>query len=167
MAIVTENGTGQSTAETLCSVTDADTYLAARGITLWGTLSTAEREQALRRAADHIEQTFSGRWAGSRLNDTQALSWPRVGVPMRDAGSYYASDSVPVAVRDAQALMAFKAASGDLSPDVERVVQSEAIGPISTTYAAGAPPFTQYRAITAMLAPFMRHGGNAISILRC
>ena len=44
MALETETGTGSATAESFCSVADADTYHAARGTTLWATLTTACHE---------------------------------------------------------------------------------------------------------------------------
>jgi hypothetical protein len=91
---------------------------------------------------------------------------PRQDVPMKDAGgqhiaAYFPTNAIPAIVQQAQAAMAFKAASGDLSPDLTRAVQSEAIGPLSTTYANGSPQFTRYRAIDNMLAPLLRESGGA------
>lgn len=166
MALIVEDGSIVAWAESFCSVTFADGYLSARGYTLWAGLTPDQKEQALRRAADYIEQAYSSRWDGYRTRATQALSWPRQDVPMKDAGgeriaAYYAPNEVPVSVQQAQAAMAFKAAAGDLNPDLARAVQSETIGPISTTYSNGSPQFTRYRAIDGMLAPLLRDSSGA------
>lgn len=153
MALVTEDGSGMADADSFVSVADADAYLAARGYTLWATLMEAEKEQAIRRAADHMEQAYGQRWKGERASDTQALSWPRSGIDGVE------SDSTPLVVAQANALLAFKAAAGDLSPDVERVVQSESIGPISTTYAPGSAPWTKFRSVDNMLASLLKARG--------
>lgn len=167
MSIVIEDGTGLANAEAFCSVAFADTYLAARGLTLWATMSTAEKEQALRRAADCMEQWYRNTWAGTRVNSTQALSWPRYEVPMRDfCGAYYPSNAVPAIVQQAQALLAFKAAAGDLSPDVERMVLREKIGPLETEYSPTAPAFTRYRAIDNTLSPLLRGSAGSASVVR-
>ena len=166
MALIVEDGTLVSGAESLCSVDFADTYLADRGYTLWAGLTTTQKEQAHRRAADYIEQAYGPRWEGYKASASQALSWPRQDVPMKDAGgqhiaAYFPANVVPAIVQQAQAAMAFKAASGDLSPDLTRAVQSETIGPLSTTYANGSPQFTRYRVIDNMLAPLLRESGGA------
>lgn len=50
MTIEVETGSGSATSESYASTSDVDTYQSNRGVTLWATLSTAEKEQALRRA---------------------------------------------------------------------------------------------------------------------
>ncbi len=174
MTIQVEDGTGLADAEAFCSVAFADTYLATRGYTLWATMSEAEREQALRRSADYMEQLYRERWAGYRINTTQSLSWPRYEVPMKDAAggymlAYYESDEVPLIVQQANALLAYKAAGGDLSPDIGRLKQRVKVGPIETEYAVGGTPYTRHRAIDNMLLPFFKgaSGLGSIPVVRC
>ena len=50
MSLIVEDGTGMETAESYASVAQADARLAALGMTNWATLTTTEKEQALRRA---------------------------------------------------------------------------------------------------------------------
>lgn len=167
MALITEDGTGLSAAESLCSVAFATAYHAARGNSAFEALgSDPVREQLLRKATDYLEQMFREQWAGHRINTTQALSWPRYGVPMRDAGSFYASDAVPVIVANACAELALRAISGSLAPDIGRLKSRVKIGPIETEYAAGAA-HTRYRAIDQMLLPLLKgSGGMGVKVIR-
>ena len=66
MALIVEDGTGLETAESYASVAQADARLAALGMTNWATLTTTEKEQALRRATVAMVQFFGGRWKGAR-----------------------------------------------------------------------------------------------------
>lgn len=164
MALETETGTGSESAESLCSVTDADAYHAARGYTLWATMSEAEREQALRRATGYMQQTYRQRWAGCRAYSSQALDWPRFDVPRRDYGDYYPSDAVPNEVRDACAELAFRAASGDLAADLGQQVTERTVGPITTKYAAGSTSVKRYRAVDMLLGPLLRASGSGVAV---
>ena len=160
MALVTEDGTGKSDAESFISVEDADDYFEARGITNWGEkLSTTEKEQALRRGTDYLEATYGDRWKGERVTADQALSWPRYGVCQN--GFDVASDVVPVAVQRACAEMAIRAAAGELSPDLGAQVKSEQVGPIAVTYADGARQQVRYQAVDNLLAGLLSGGGQS------
>ena len=74
MALVVEDGTGLSTAESYISVADADTYHSDRGNALW-TGTDAVKEEALRQATEYLDATYD--WKGSISLTTQALNWPR------------------------------------------------------------------------------------------
>lgn len=169
MALTNETGVGLSNAEAYCTLAFADAWHLGRGITLWATMLEAEREQAIRRATDYMVQVYRFRWAGLRKSTTQALDWPRLDVPCLDTpGGFYASDIVPVEVQRACAELAFKAASGDLAPDIGRVAIREKIDVIEVEYAAGSVPWVRYRAIDTMLAPmFSPSAGSGISLVRC
>lgn len=171
MALITEAGSGSATAESYISVTDADTYFLDRGNAVWAALLTADKESALRKATDYMVGRYGLQWAGVRATTTQALDWPRYYVPRRDSASmrygtiYYDFDTVPVAVQRACAELAVRASAADLSPDLTAQVKSETVGPISVTYADGARQDTAYKAIDAMLAPFLK-GGGALPVFR-
>ena len=152
-----ESGQGLPEAEAYVSVADADAWLAARGYTLWATLMEAEKEQAIRRATDHLEQAYGQRWKGDRASDTQALSWPRSGVVVD--GYTIPADVIPPVLANASCLLAFKAASGELMEDTTRAVSRETIGPITTEYERGSAQGTRYRSIDAMLAPLLKARG--------
>lgn len=167
MALFVETGSGSATAESYSSVSDADTYLAARGQTLWSPLSTSDKEAALRRATDFMQQAYRVRWSGTRSSATQALDWPRWNVPLKDVpggyGSgpaYYSSAAIPPEVKSACIALALKAAAGDLAPDIEPQTLSEKVGPIEVTYAEGSRQTVKYQAIDNMLAPYLMDGGS-------
>ncbi len=164
MPLIVEDGTGLPNADSYISVADADTHFADRGITLWATMQEVEKEQAIRRATDYMEGWYSQDWSGSRLTQAQALSWPRQGVKVD--GWYLPTDQVPSLVVKACAEVAFRAAGGDLNPDLAAQVKSETVGPISVTYADGARQKPKYAAIDAMLSSLLSGGGGMIKLVR-
>lgn len=173
MALIVEDGTGKPDAESYISVADATAYFAARGNTTWaGLASDTVREQLLRAATDYMLQAYRLRWAGMRVTATQALDWPRRYVPNRDVPNlygpyvtYYDFDTVPVTIGHACAELAVRASVSPLAPDLTAQVKSETVGPISVVYADGARQAPEYRAIDAMLAPFLK-GMGAVPVVR-
>lgn len=175
MALDVEDGTGKATADAYCSQAFADAWHSGRGVTLWATLLSDEKDQAIRRATDYMEQVYRYRWAGQRASTTQALAWPRTWVPMLDTVnmayggvSYYADNVVPTELQKACAELAFKAASGDLAPDIGRLAKRVKVAAIEKEYETGAAPWTRYRAIDNMLAGLMKAeaSGSTIKLVR-
>lgn len=177
MALVTEDGTGRSDAESYISVADATAYHAARGNAAWAALATDTiREQLLRKATDAMLQMFANRWAGTRSSSTQALDWPRYNVPVKDGPanlpesygvrSYYPSNTVPLLVARACAELALKAATADLIADGAQAVKREKIGPLEVEYQDGSSDATNYRAIEGMVQPFLKGNGGQINLVR-
>jgi hypothetical protein len=160
----TEDGTAKANAESLITVADADTYFTGRGITNWATLSTTEKEQALRRATDYMEQVYGLKWKGERTKHTQALSWPRYDVCAN--GFDVDSDVVPVPVQRACAEMALRAAAGELAPDVGRLAKRETVDVITVEYESGAVPYVRYRAVDNLLAPYLEGGTGSVKVYR-
>lgn len=174
MALVIEDGSGKSDAESFISVEDADTYFSNRGNATWAALNTAQKEQNLRKATDYIGQTYRQRWKGVRVTSEQALDWPRAyvvrddidyvsgaGYVLIDGFYYYPSDEVPQAVKTACAELAYRASAAELAPDLEQLVKREKIDVIEVEYADYASPYTQYRAVDSMLAPFLGGGSGS------
>lgn len=150
MSLEVETGTGSASAESYASVALADTYLAARGYSLWPGLSQSEREQSLRRAT-----TFMARypWKGQRQSSTQALDWPRVGVQAHRFA--VDGDQVPQPVVHACIELAFRAASGELAPDQTQAVLSKSVGPISVTYQPGSTASRRYPSLDALIGAYV------------
>ena len=164
MSLVTESGAGSATAESYISVADADTRHAAFGNTAWAALTTSAKEIALRKATAYMVQSYRTRWLGERINSTQALDWPRWGAVV---GCYtIPSDEVPVTVADACADLALKASTDELSPDLERAVIREKVGPLETEYSPYGQRNTTYTAIDAILAPFLTGSGCMVRVGR-
>jgi len=160
MSLIVEDGTGLATAETYISVADASTYFTARGNTTWDAIATdALREAYLRQAAEYMLSNYRDRWQGLRINKDQALDWPRNGVVV--SGYTLAYDSVPTIIERACAELALNASSAELQPDLTQGVLSEKVGPIEVEYDKSSPQATRYKAIEAMIAPFLKSGGGA------
>ncbi len=167
MSLEVELGTGSATAESFISVADASTYHTARGNAAWAALaSDTVREQCLRKATDYMEQVYRSRWQGWRKTEDQALCWPRYDVIVE--GYLVDSDSVPEIVKRACAELALKASAADLAPDLTQGVVREQVGPIAVEYDKNSPQATRYKAIDAMLAPFLKSGGGcSVKLERC
>lgn len=164
MTLTVEDGSGLVTAESYASVADADTRLAALGMSNWTDLGAEEKEQALRRATGYMVQTYRGRWIGVRATADQALDWPRYGGVVE--GYTVASDAVPVTVANACIDLAFKAAAGDLAPDIERAIIRDKTGPLETEWSPYASQVTRYRAIDNALSPYLAGGGAMARLVR-
>lgn len=151
MAFVVEDGTGLSTATAYIETTYADTHHADRGRTEWAAMSTEEKESAVIRATDYIEQRFGCKFTGEKQSSAQALEWPRMGAYDRDGHLF---PDVPTQLQKAcaeYALIAYR--QGELAPQPPLPVPSlavdgtagsaeatgqiikEKIGPIETEYA--------------------------------
>ena len=155
MALIVEDGSGVAGADSYLSVADADSHHAARGNAGWAG-DVAAKEAALRKAADYLGQTYRLRWLGARVDEGQALDWPRAGL---DA---VGSDVVPDEVRRAAADLALAALGADLNPPLARGgrVKREKVGPIECEFEEGAPGRTRYPAIDGMLAPLLARPGR-------
>ena len=163
MSLIVETGAIVAGAESYISVTDASAYHLARGNNTWATISTAQMEEALRRATDYMLQVYRHRWKGVRMSASQTLDWPRAYVYLepviaganQEFPTLVADDIVPVEVRYACAQMAFRAASGDLFTDQGQAAVRKKVGPIEIEYSQFSAQETRYSAIDAMLQPYM------------
>src|SRR5687768_9190680 len=120
MALIVEDGTGLSTAESYISVANADSYHSVRGNTTWTGVDSL-KEAALRRATTYIDGRYGARFTGTRrLARDQALMWPRSDATDVE-GWTIENDEVPVEIERATAEAALRELvdPGSLSPDVE------------------------------------------------
>jgi hypothetical protein len=152
MSLITD--IGSTAAESLCDVATALTYHADRGNSTWATITTTQQEQALRRASDYLEAVYSQRWQGLRVNNVQALSWPRVGVTVNDY--YVLADIVPIAVINACAELALKAAGGELLSDTtQQKIRTKVDGLLEVEYDKYSPKSPKFLMIESMLRPYL------------
>lgn len=158
MALMVEDGSGKSDAESYVSVADADTYHAAHsGSSDWSGADTADKEKALRLGTQWLDARYRERWRGTRYSGTQALDWPRYSVVIDD---YILDPSeLPQQLLDAACELALKKIEGDtLFPDMadEGVLVSKTVrvGPITSakTYLGGTKGVKRYRLIEALVA---------------
>lgn len=151
---------GGAASESYITVASADTYHTNRGVTAWAA-TTAAKEAALRKATDYLTQTYRGSWKGARVDSVQVLDWPRSGIVVD--GYEVLSTSIPAAVQNACAELAYKSISGELLADQEQGVVSETIGPITTVYDRNSPQAKKYPAVARLLAPLLS-GRSGISV---
>lgn len=166
MAVIVETGAIVAGANAYISAESADTYHADRGITLWATLSTNEKEQAIIRAADYIERQYASRFKGDRVIADQAMSWPRVGAFIY--GALIASNAVPSQMAAVNAELAFIAASGSLYAVVDaQSVESVTVGPISRKLSAPRNGGQKrFAVVDNLLRDLVRGGGASVELVR-
>jgi len=166
MALIVEDGTGKSDAESYRSVADTDTYFAKhRNPSTWLKADTEDKEDALRRASQYLDLHYGHRLLGSRTNETQALAWPRSSVWDRD-GFAIDDDAIPTKWKDATSEAALRALAGDLFEDVDEpgTVKREKVkvGPLSEDieYSGGKSSAAEYPIIDRLVADFVEDGGR-------
>lgn len=161
MALIVEDGTGLSTAESYVSVAEADAYLAKFGLPDAWNLSTEEqKEQALRQATRYVDARFHGRWKGWRSVDDQALDWPRSDVSDSD-GFLIDSDEIPTLLKSATIELANRARSATLMPDIDEpgTIKSTRVrvGPIEdeTVYVGGKSQTKKFVLVDNLLKDYV------------
>lgn len=164
MAFVAENGTGLANANSLTTREEADTYHADRGNTSWAAASTGNRELALIKATDYVEQRFQLRFIGRRVVEDQSLSFPRKELVDRQ-GRLFAEDVVPRGVKYAVFEYALRALTAPLLSDpsatggaIKRKLERVGSLEEETEYVDGASAsiLPKYPTADLMLAPFLR-----------
>ena len=143
MALIVEDGSGLSDAESYVSVADAGTYCTAHGLTAW-TGVDAVKESALRNATQYIDTMYNFRSAKSYYS--QALEFPR---QMWD----WDDDPLMNRLRSATVELAVKALTESLFADVEPSVTTLVkVGPITKqTRPVDTGGQKRYAAIDALL----------------
>jgi len=168
MALIVEDGTGKPNAESYISEDDATAYHEKRGnADAWDAIDN--KEAALINATEFMGQKYRMIWAGVRAKVDQALDWPRYDVPRVDGPGgygaypdYYSFTEVPVEVGRACAELALRTADGPLMVDLDRAIQTETIGPLSTTYFSADGQQKRFSAVDSILAPLI--GAKAYSL---
>jgi hypothetical protein len=129
VALIAEDGTIVTGANSYSTREAASAYHAARDNSAWFGLTSAEMDAALIKATDYLTQKYNARWKGIKINLTQPLDWPRAGVVtedfrdpttgpssiIRDQLSFlFPEDEVPQEVVDSTAILALETIEGDL-----------------------------------------------------
>jgi len=159
MALTVEDGTGIALADTYVSLANFKTMCAALGYDLTGK-TDPELEVVCRKGFDYINTKW--RYKGFRLTSGQAGEFPRDGLMDWSA---FTVTGVPARVVKANVELAFKGLTTSLFTDLDRggMVKSESVGPISVTYADGAPAGTAFMAAEALLAQYIRQDGDFLN----
>ena len=105
LTLVKEDGTGRSDANAYANAADGDAYHEGHlYATAWTGALLASKEAALVMATRLIDGQFQ--FDGVRVNEAQALQWPREDCRDPDGADFLASDAVPKAVMNATCEMA-------------------------------------------------------------
>jgi hypothetical protein len=171
MALTVEDGTGVAGADSYVDLTVAaallTNHLDAGLVATWSALSTAVRENALRRGAQFLDGTY--RWLGDRAFRDQGRAWPRVDVDLgSDDGLEWDHTIIPHEIKLAQALIAQRITSGTvLVPDLgtrdsDVTELSVAVGSIKRTQVFGSSSGRRDRfpEITLIVSPYTQSGAN-------
>lgn len=86
MAVIVEDGTGLSNANSYITVAYANAYFAERNVTSWDALDDEVKLASLIKGTDYFELRWSHLLIGEVYKDTQSLSFPRldIGTPIYD-----------------------------------------------------------------------------------
>lgn len=162
MALTPEDGTGLSTADSLVSLTYANTYLATVGLsTNWIASDTdsAKREAALRRAAIVVSE-WSPEWLGQQLTLTQALAWPRVGYDRVGGSLSPAGQAAPTRILQLACEVAYLQKTAEAFTKSEsRNIAEVVVGPLEVVYDLARAASKRYPHLNRLAALFTAPGG--------
>lgn len=162
MALIVEDGTGVSGAESYAAVATVTAYWAARPhrtqAAAWSGASDAAKEGAAREASQYLDAIYGAYYRGTRDSYDQGLLWPRSDA-LDDAGD--ALPDLPPQIVSAACELAARAVSAPLIKDAENangIKRKRAkAGPAETEteYSGSAMTEPRYGAVGQMLAPVL------------
>lgn len=150
MAIVVEDGTIVTGANSYVTTAALTTYATARGVTL-----TSGAETLLIQAMDYIESLD---YKGVRIDRDQPLKFPRAGIMVDGFELVYTT--IPDYLKNGlmHTAMAIDAGNGPLL-DLPRATKREKVGEIEVEYSDSSSSVIIVRKIMAMLHPLLASGG--------
>lgn len=153
MAIVVEDGTGVTGANSYATEAELSAFAAARAVTLSGSYTT---EQLLILAMDYIE---SFRFKGWKVLSTQSLQWPRTSVYID--GYYNDDDDIPNELKNALMQTAIAIDAGN-SPqqNIPRKTIREKVGDLEVQYAESSVSVVMDKKIQAFLYKLLDNGAG-------
>lgn len=174
MAVTIDATVGGASANSHVTLAEADAYMEARlNSTTWDDATADTKNRALVEATRELTVLP---WAGLRVTDTQALSWPRDWVTNPDDPNYdyYANNVIPRRISDATCELAFqfvKAGTTDVaSRDTTAEVVRKKVDVLETEYAAPYHRITQglrrYPRVWGNIAPLLIGAGISVPIVR-
>lgn len=178
MALIKEDGTIVTDANSYADAADSIAYQTDRGRQSWLDATTEVQEAALIRATDYIETRFGRRFVGVPLGDVQELAWPRQGAVYPRTGNAFPTDEVPEDVLNAAILYAGEIIGPDgddlelmtelaITPDIDssnvkKKTEKVDVLAESTEYFGGGSTLRTiqpYPEADRLLRPWLRGGG--------
>lgn len=153
MALIIEDGTIVSDANSYATVSEARAYASLRGVTLSATDSIVETY--LVKAGDYLNMIDNFR--GDATEFEQSMNWPRSGVII--GLNAVSSNAIPASIKKAQMQLVLHLSDGiDLVPiTTGNFIVREKIGPLDTVYSESinTDPAPTMPLVDALLAPFI------------
>ena len=147
--LIVETGQIVAGADSFAAAADRVTYAANFGRTIPGT--EAAQEALLLRAYLQMDALP---WKGDLVSLEQTGSWPRYNV--QRGGFVIASNTIPAQVKAGQMALAAEIHADDLSDPETKVgaIESEKVGPITTTFAKASKTASKPAAVRQSYAQF-------------
>jgi hypothetical protein len=165
---------GGASANSFVLLSEAASYMEGRlNSDSWDDATTDEQNRALVEATREISSIVG--WCGRRVDDTQALAWPRYMAPIPDSGSgwYFSETEIPQAVKDATMELAFQflvAGTTDIaSLDSTLNVRVKTVDVLTTEYFEPNQRITglkRYPRVWRLIAPLIEYSGGQINVVR-
>jgi len=138
MALIVEDGSGVTDADSYVTLAYADAYILAMGYTTpdWSALTDAQKESCILRAMSFIEAL---NYKGTKADQDYSLEWPRVGVIDRN-GYALDNDFIPEQLKKALVECAFREQTlGTLQGDLDGAsnIKSLKAGSLALEYFEG------------------------------
>ena len=166
MALIIEDGSLLTGANSFVSVSEVRAYASARASTLSD--NDADVEVSAIKASDYIK-SLRHRFKGQEIVAEQALPFPRLNIVVN--GFDIPSTTVPQGIKDACCQLALESAAGvDLLPTTSgQITTKEKVGPLETTFSdRSAHDGTQlFAAASALLSPYMTGAAGAGGLSSC
>ncbi len=153
MAIIVEDGSIVSNANSYVTEAELTQYASDRGITI-----TGDTEQLLIKSMDYIESLS---YIGVKFTIDQPLQWPRADVVID--GYYFNSDAIPKELKKGQMETALSVDAGvDPLAPVTRGKKSVSVGAVSVTYddVSESGSTTLVRSISSSLQKLLKGGSG-------
>jgi hypothetical protein len=165
---------GSASANSFVTLAEADTYMEARlNSTLWDAASDDSCNRALVEATRELSD-LNG-WKGTRVTESQSLSWPRDYAidPDNPNDFYYENSVIPQRVKDATMELAFQfinSGTTDIaSLDSSLNVIEKTVDVLTTRYAEPhqrAQGLKRFPRVWRRIAPLLESSGSQIHIVR-
>ena len=159
MALIVEDGSYVSTANTYVDVDYVDTYFEDRDNSTWDAATDESRERAILYAGQYLNSLT---WKGYKTRRYQRMSWPRQGA--RDEDGFLVESTVIIErIKQAQCEAALRElTSGTLQPDLtsSNFVKKKKVDILETEFFQNAPARTLFPAVKGLLKGLIYSNNN-------
>ena len=146
MTFTPYDGTNSTTANSLISVADADSYFALRlNSTDWTGADSSTKEAALYMATSYMNGLY---FMGYRSNTDQAICFPRTGMGLIDNNDYNSDTVIPADILNACCEAAIAQIANNTTAVSNNNIKSEKLDVLETTYFSKGSTNTFYSSVT-------------------